>query len=100
MDRKRFNSFELQAQSSDSNVSDVQINFLTQNPDSAETLASLSEMLGATLPISEDVSARGRIGNIRGYGGQFVLAPSIGRPKIRTVKIAAQLTDQGINSKD
>jgi hypothetical protein len=57
-------------------------------------------MLGATLPISEDVSARGRIGNIRGYGGQFLLAPLIGRPKIRTIKIAAQLTDQGINSKD
>ena len=100
MDRKRFNAFELQAQSSDSNVSDVQINFLTQNPDSTETLASLSEMLGATLGISEDVSARGRIGNVRGYGGQFLLAPSIGRPKIRTVKIAAQLTDQGINSKE
>jgi hypothetical protein len=100
MDRKRFNSFELQAQSSDSNVSDVAIAFLTQNPDSAEFLDSLSTMLGATLPISEDVSARGRIGNIRGYGGQFLLAPLIGRPKIRTIKIAAQLTDQGINSKD
>lgn len=99
MDRKRFNSFELQAQSSDSNVSDVQISFLTENPDSSESLDSLATMLGETLPISEDASARGRIGNVRGYGGQFVLAPTIGRPKIRTVKIAAQLTDQGINSK-
>ena len=99
MDRKRFNSFELQAQSSDSNVSDVQISFLTENPDSSEFLDSLSTMLGETLPISEDASARGRVGNVRGYGGQFVLAPTIGRPKIRTVKVAAQLTDQGINSK-
>jgi hypothetical protein len=55
--------------------------------------------LGETLPISEDASARGRVGNVRGYGGQFVLAPTIGRPKIRTIKISAQLTDQGINSK-
>lgn len=100
MDRKRFNSFELQAQSSDSNVSDVQIAFLTQNPDSNQYLQSLSELLGETLPISEDASARGRIGNVRGYGGQFLLQPTIGRPKIRTVKIAAQLTDQGINSKE
>jgi hypothetical protein len=77
----------------------VQISFLTQNPDSAEFLDSLATLLGETLPISEDASARGRIGNIRGYGGQFVLAPTIGRPKIRTIKISAQLTDLGINSK-
>jgi hypothetical protein len=99
MDRKRFNSFELQAESSDSNASDIQIAFLTQNPDSSEFLDSLSTMLDGTLSVSEDASARGRIGNIRGYGGQFVLAPTIGRPKIRTIKISAQLTDQGINSK-
>jgi hypothetical protein len=100
MDRKRFNSFELQAQSSDSNVSDIEIAFITQNPDSSEYLQSLSDMLEETLPISEDASARGRIGNVRGYGGQFVFQPTIGRPKIRTIKIAAQLTDQGINSKE
>ena len=99
MDRKRFNSFELQAQSSDSNVSDIAITFSAQNPDSEELLDSFATMLGETLPVSEDASARGRIGNVRGYGGQFVLAPTIGRPKIRTVKVAAQLTDQGINSK-
>jgi hypothetical protein len=99
MDRKRFNSFELQAQSSDSNVSDIAITFSSENPDSEESLDSLATMLGETLPISEDASARGRVGNVRGYGGQFVLAPTIGRPKIRTIKISAQLTDQGINSK-
>ena len=99
MDRKRFNSFELQAQSSDSNVSDIAITFSAQNPDSEELLDSFATMLGETLPVSEDASARGRIGNVRGYGGQFSLAPTIGRPKIRTVKVAAQLTDQGINSK-
>ena len=99
MDRKRFNYFELQGQRSDSNVSDIAITFSAQNPDSEELLDSFAAMLGETLPISEDASARGRIGNVRGYGGQFVLAPTIGRPKIRTVKIAAQLTDQGINSK-
>ena len=100
MDRKRFNSFELQAQSSDSNVSDIQIGFISQNPDSSQSLGNMSELIGETLPISEDVSVRGRIGNVRGYGGQFIMTPVIGRPKIRTIKIAAQLTDQGINSKE
>ena len=99
MERKRFNSFELQAESSASNVSDVDISFITQNPDNDEDLESLSSLLGETLAISEDASVRGRIGNVRGYGGQFVFEPTIGRPKIRTVKLAAQLTDLGINSK-
>lgn len=99
MERKRFNSFELQAESSASNASDIDISFITQNPDSDETLQSLSSLLGETLAISEDASLRGRIGNIRGYGGQFVFEPTIGRPKIRTIKVAAQLTDLSINSK-
>ena len=99
MERKRFNSFELQAESSASNVSDVDISFITQNPDNDENLESLSSLLGETLAISEDASVRGRIGNVRGYGGQFVFEPTIGRPKIRTVKLTAQLTDLGINSK-
>lgn len=100
MDRKRFNSFELQAESSETNVSDINISFITQNPDSNQQLESLSVLLEQTLPIAEDASIRGRIGNIRGYGGQFVFAPTIGRPKIRTVKVASQLTDLGLNSKD
>ena len=81
MERKRFNSFELQAESSASNASDIDISFISQNPDNEETLQSFSSLLEETLAISEDASVRGRIGNVRGYGGQFVFEPTIGRPK-------------------
>ena len=99
MDRKRYNSFELQAESSDSNVSDIDVSFESENPDSVNQLDSLSDLLGETLAVSEDASVRGRIGNIRGYGGQFTLTPTLGRPKIRAVKVTSQLTDLSISSK-
>lgn len=99
MDRKRYNSFELQAESSDSNVSDIDVSFESENPDSVNQLDSLSDLLGETLAVSEDASVRGRIGNIRGYGGQFTLTPTLGRPKIRAVKVTSQLTDLNISSK-
>jgi len=99
MDRKRYNSFELQAESSDSNVSDIDVSFESENPDSVNQLDSLSDLLGETLAVSEDASVRGRIGNVRGYGGQFTLTPTLGRPKIRAVKVSSQLTDLNISSK-
>ena len=99
MDRKRYNSFELQAESSESNVSDIDVSFESENPDSVNQLDSLSDLLGETLAVSEDASVRGRIGNVRGYGGQFTLTPTLGRPKIRAVKVTSQLTDLNISSK-
>jgi hypothetical protein len=99
MDRKRYNSFELQAESSDSNVSDIDVSFEAENPDSVNQLDSLSDLLGETLAVSEDASVRGRIGNIRGYGGQLTLTPTLGRPKIRAVRLTSQLTNLNISSK-
>lgn len=99
MDRKRYNSFELQAESSESNDSDIDVSFESENPDSINQLDSLSDLLGETLAVSEDASVRGRIGNVRGYGGQFTLTPTLGRPKIRAVKVSSQLTDLNISSK-
>jgi hypothetical protein len=99
MDRKRYNSFELQAESSESNDSDIDVSFESENPDSVNQLDSLSDLLGETLAVSEDASVRGRIGNVRGYGGQFTLTPTLGRPKIRAVKVSSQLTDLNISSK-
>jgi hypothetical protein len=99
MDRKRYNAFELQAESSDSNVSDIDVSFESENPDSVNQLNSLSDLLGETLAVSEDASVRGRIGNLRGYGGQFTFTPTLGRPKIRAVKVSSQLTDLNISSK-
>ena len=100
MDRKRYNSFEIQAESSDTNESDINITFEAENPDSVNTMDSFSDLLGNTLAVGEDASVRGRIGNIRGYSGQFTLSPRIGRPKIRSLKVSSQLTDLNISSKE
>ena len=100
MDRKRYNSFELQAESTVDNESDIDVSFESENPDSVKQLDSLSDLLGNnTLEEGEDASVRGRIGNIRGYGGQFTFTPTLGRPKIRAVKVTSQLTDLNISSK-
>lgn len=98
MDRKKYNSFEIQAQSSETNNSDIDITFEAENPDSITAMDSFSTLLGETLAVGEDASVRGRIGNIRGYGGQFTLTPRIGRPKIRSLKVSSQLTDLSISS--
>jgi hypothetical protein len=100
MDRKRYNSFEIQAESSETNESDIDITFEAENPDSVNAMDSFSDLLGNTLDVGEDASVRGRIGNIRGYSGQFTLAPRIGRPKIRSLKVSSQLTDLNISSKE
>jgi hypothetical protein len=99
MDRKRFNSYELQAESSTSNASDANLSLETENPDSVTTLASISTVIGEVLPVSEDVSIRARLGNVRGHGAQLTVTPTQGRPKVRTIKIVSQLTDLAISSK-
>jgi hypothetical protein len=50
---------------------------------------SLTESLGFDLPVGEDSSVRGRIGNVRGYGIQAKFVPTKGRPKLRMVKLEA-----------
>ena len=99
MDRKRFNSYELQAESSTTNASDANLTLETENPDSIKILDSISTVIGEVLPVAEDVSIRARLGNVRGYGAQLTITPTQGRPKIRTLKLISQLTDLAISSK-
>jgi hypothetical protein len=99
MDRKRFNSYELQAESSTTNASDANLTLETENPDSIKILDSISTVIGEVLPVAEDVSIRARLGNVRGYGAQLTITPTQGRPKIRTLKLVSQLTDLAISSK-
>lgn len=89
MDRKKFNSFELHAESSASNASNATISVETENSDSTTTLGTLAGYLDTTLAVSEDASVRGRIGNMRGYGIQLTFTPTQGRPKLRAVRINA-----------
>jgi hypothetical protein len=89
LDRKRWKSFEMHIESSASASSDFTLSGETENPDSALTLGRLSDAKynGASLDPAEDVSIRGRIGNNRGYGIQFTINNTTGRPKIRAIKV-------------
>jgi hypothetical protein len=87
MDRKRFNQFEMHVESSSTNVSNFDITAETENPDADIGLQSLSDYIdGQTLAAGEDVSIRGRIGNRRGYGIQFTVNNTQGRPRIRAIE--------------
>ena len=86
LDRKRWKEFDIHAQSSEDNTSDFDIGIETENPDTVESLGSLSTFNGSALDIDEDVSIRGRIGNRRGYGLQFTINNTSGRPRIRAIE--------------
>ena len=86
LDRKRWKEFDIHVQSSEDNASDFDISIETENPDTVESLGSLSTFNGSALDIDEDVSIRGRIGNRRGYGLQFTINNTSGRPRIRAIE--------------
>jgi hypothetical protein len=91
-ERKKYNTFEVQVESTDTNTSDAEINGIFENLDTEVPIASISGIMGTVLPISEDVSLRGRIGNIRSYGMQVQFVPTAGRPKLRLIKLTAAPT--------
>ena len=73
-------------ESDTSAVSNFDISAETENPDAIVDLNKLSDFVGSDLSENEDVSIRGRIGNRRGYGIQFTINNTIGRPKIRAIE--------------
>jgi hypothetical protein len=87
--RKSFNAYELHVESSEYELSDGDLTMITENIDKEVEMYSLAESLGFDLPVGEDSSIRGRIGNVRGYGIQAKFTPTKGRPKLRMVKIEA-----------
>jgi hypothetical protein len=98
IDRKKFSSYEIHVESSASEASNASISFETENLDSTEALTSIYALLdNANLPVGEDASLRGRIGNKRGYGAQLTLTPTVGRPKLRAVNLNAALTNLGVS---
>lgn len=99
IDKKRYGSFEVQMVSSDTNISNANFTLITENPDGTTVLKNAGVLLGSPLGIDESASIEGRCGNKRGYSGQLVIVPTQGRPKIRAVKLTAQLTDLGISTK-
>jgi len=92
MDRKRWKEFDFHIQSSDSNSSDVAFFAETENPDATVDLGTLSSLNGGDLAVDEDVSIRGRIGNRRGYGIQFTMNNTSGRPRIRSIEVDGSIS--------
>jgi len=97
-DRKKFNNFELQVESEPTLISDVTITAEGENVDSVLDLGTVAQRLGGELDANEDASIRGRIGQPRSYGLQFTFTPTLGRPRIRTVKVSASVTNRALTS--
>ena len=99
LDRKRWREFEIHAESSISNGSNFNITAVFENPDdNAYPLQNASDYLGRAIPPGEDVSIRGRIGNMRAYGLQLKIINTQGRPKIRALQIEGSEAYRSVNS--
>jgi len=93
IDRKKWNSFEMQLQSADDISSNFSLEAITENIDKTVPLGTLSTYNGGSeLTAGEDVSIRGRIGNLRGYGLQFRIHSITGRPKFKIIKTTGAFT--------
>ena len=98
-DRKKWNTFEMQVQSSDVEVSNFNISAETKNIDYNLPLGTLSSRLNNNpLAINEDVSIRGRIGNSRAYSIQFTLNNFSGRPRIKSIKTSGGVAFNSTNT--
>lgn len=104
--RKKYNSFDIQAEGNTLVDTDFSIKIETENIDTdlgtqKSLLGNASKYLGNT-PIEpstppEDVAIRGRIGNMRAYGAQLQIENVEGTPKIRNIKTAATQTFKSTN---
>ena len=99
---KKFKSFHINAESSPDTPSDFSIKIQTENIDveldeTSADLLSASDYIGQQIPASEDVSFRGRIGNMRAYGAQLQIENEVGRPIIKTIKTTALKTYKSPN---
>jgi len=97
IDRKKWNNFDIHLQSSENNVSNADLQAITENIDGIIDLGSVSDLNGSDLAIDEDVSLRGRFGNKRAYGLQFKLTTTKGRPRLRALKVAGAMTFKSLN---
>jgi len=97
LERKNWKQFEMHIESGASTVSNFDIFAETENPDFDLPLGTLSDFVGSTLGEAEDVSIRGRIGNRRGYGIQFTINNTTGRPKIRAIEADGSISFRSTN---
>jgi len=104
--RKKYNSFDIQAEGNTIVPTDFSIKIETENIDTdlgtqKSLLGNASKYLGnepiAPSTPAEDVAIRGRIGNMRAYGAQLQIENIEGTPKIRNIKTAATQTFKSTN---
>jgi hypothetical protein len=99
IDRKKWNDFEIHAESGVTFPTDFSIVANTENIDeeniSLNSLKSLNG--GVNLAAEEDVAIRGRIGNKRAYGLDIEITRVTGRPKLRAVKVSGVETFRSTN---
>lgn len=95
--RKKWNNFEIQYASGDVLPSSFDITFITENRDFTTTPISTYSLLrgggndfGSILG-GEDVSVRGRIGNIRAYGCSVKIDNINGGARIKVIKVSGAL---------
>jgi hypothetical protein len=97
IDRKTFARGELHLKSGSASITDGDISYLTEDPDSTSTSTSVSTLLGSTLPTDEDASIRLGIRK-RGFGIQADFKPSQGRPFVRALSVDARISDRSRTS--
>ena len=86
MDRKKFNAYEIHMESSPEMESNLAISLETEILDGTEDYGNLG-----LVDSGEAESFRGRLGNQRAYGAQLTVSQTVGRPKVRAVKITGML---------
>lgn len=97
IDRKTFARGEIHLKSGSASITDGDISYLTEDPDSTSTSTSVSSLLGSTLPTDEDASIRLGIRK-RGFGIQADFKPSQGRPFVRALAVDARISDRSRTS--
>jgi hypothetical protein len=91
MDRKKFNAYEIHTECSPEMASNLALSLETENLDGTENYGSLGVLAPQEDGKGEDGSFRGRLGNKRAYGAQLTVSQTVGRPKVRAVKITGML---------
>ncbi len=97
IDRKTFARGELHLKSGSDSISDGDISYITEDPDSTSPSTSVSSLLGSTLATNEDASIRLGIRK-RGFGIQADFQPSQGRPFVRALSVDARISDRSRTS--
>ena len=97
IDRKTFARGELHLKSGSDSISDGDISYITEDPDSTSPSTSVLSLLGSTLATDEDASIRLGIRK-RGFGIQADFQPSQGRPFVRALSVDARISDRSRTS--